>query len=74
MPAEMSTARLKTTGMHCRSCSMLVDMTLGDLPGVEDSTTDLAAGTTVVRYDSETVSVEQLIEAVRSAGYDAEVA
>ena len=69
-----TTTRLKTTGMHCRSCSMLVDMTLGDLQGVEESRTDLASGMTEVRYDPQQVTVEELISAIRSAGYDAEVA
>jgi copper chaperone len=68
------TARLKTTGMHCRSCSMLVDMTLGDVPGVEESHTDLESGTTEVRYDPNAVSIEELIAAIRSVGYDAQVA
>lgn len=67
-----ATALLKTTGMHCSSCSMLVDLTLGDLPGVVSSETDLASGDTVVSYDSEIVSVEALIEAIRGVGYDAE--
>ncbi len=67
-------ARLKTTGMHCRSCSILIDMTLDELPGVEQSRTDLTSGTTEVRYDPGRVTVEDLIAAVRSAGYEAEIA
>ena len=74
MADNTAVIRLKTSGMHCRSCSMLVDMTLGDLPGVADSRTDLASGMTEVRYDQQVVSVDDLIAAVRSAGYDAEVA
>lgn len=60
--------------MHCRSCSMLVDMTLGELPGVEQSQTDLTSGMTEVRYDPSVVGVDDLISAVRSAGYEAEIA
>jgi Cu+-exporting ATPase len=67
-----ATARLKTTGMHCASCSMLVDMTLGDLAGVESSKTDHASGDTVVDYDSDVVSVDAMIDAIREVGYDAE--
>jgi copper chaperone len=66
------TARLKTTGMHCSSCSMLVDLTLGDLPGVVSSKTDHASGDTIVEFDSDVVSVEGIIEAIRSVGYEAE--
>jgi Cu+-exporting ATPase len=69
---SIETAHLKTTGMHCASCSMLVDMTLGDVAGVVESKTDHASGDTVVSFDSDAVSVAALIDAIRSAGYDAE--
>ena len=67
-------AHLKTSGMHCPSCSMLVDMTLDDVAGVVSSRTDHVSGDTVVTFDSGVVSVDSLIEAIRSVGYDAEVA
>ncbi len=66
--------RLKTGGMHCSSCSMLVDMTLSDLPGVIESRTDLASGITQVDYDPDAASVEDFIAAIRSVGYEAELA
>lgn len=67
-------ARFNTTGMHCRSCSMLIDMTLGDLEGVEDAQTDLASGTTEVSYDPSLVTLEDIIGTIRSVGYEAELA
>ena len=66
------TANLKTTGLHCTSCSMLVDLTVGDLDGVEDAHTDHVTGDTVVRYDADAVSVDQIVDAIRGVGYDAE--
>lgn len=69
-----TTTRLATTGLHCRSCSMLVDMTVGDLDGVSDVSTDHASGETVVTFDSDVLDVESIIGAIRSVGYDAEVA
>ena len=68
------TSHLKTTGMHCRSCSMLVDMTVGDLDGVSDVRTDHASGETVVTFDDAQVSLSAIIEAIREAGYEAEPA
>lgn len=53
---------------------MLVDMTVGELEGVTQVTTDHATGETVVEYDSDAVTVESIIGAIRSVGYDAEVA
>lgn len=69
-----TTVHLKTTGMHCRSCSMLVEMTLDEMDGVKSATSDHATGDTIVTFDSECVTVDQMIEAIREAGYDAESA
>ena len=69
---SITTAQLKTSGMHCSSCSMLVDMTLADVEGVTEAKTDHASGDTIVTFDSDVVGVEALIDAIRSAGYDAE--
>jgi copper chaperone len=69
-----TTTRLNTTGLHCRSCSMLVDMTVGELDGVSQVATDHATGETVVSFDSEQVDVDSIVAAIRSVGYDAEVA
>jgi Cu+-exporting ATPase len=71
MAAKM-TARLKTTGMHCQSCSMVVKMELEDLPGVEEATSDFRTGMTDVTYDPDLVTVDALIAAIVAAGYGAE--
>ena len=53
---SIETAHLQTSGMHCPSCSMLVDMTLADIDGVVDSKTDHVTGATVVSFDAEKTS------------------
>jgi len=68
------TATLMTSGMHCSSCSMLVDMTLGDLDGVVSSKTDHATGNTVVTFDDAAVDLQAIMDAIRSVGYEAEIA
>lgn len=70
----LTTTNLATTGMHCRSCSMLIDMTVGELEGVTLVQTDHAEGRTVVTYDDEAITVDAIIDAIRGAGYDASVA
>lgn len=70
--ATVSEARLATTGMHCRSCSMLVDMTVGELEGVHGVATDHVTGETRVEFDPDVVTVDEIVAAIRSAGYDAE--
>lgn len=66
------TTRLSTSGMHCSSCSMLVDMTLGDLDGVIESRTDHATGETVVTYDDAVIGLSQVTAAILAVGYEAE--
>ncbi len=66
------TTQLKTTGMHCGSCAMLIDMTVGDLDGVDSVKTDYATGMTTVTYNTATASIDGIIGAIRSVGYDAE--
>jgi copper chaperone CopZ len=68
------TARLNTTGMHCRSCSMMVDMTVEELEGVSAVRTDHATGETIVTFDDAQTGVDAIINAIRGAGYDAEPA
>lgn len=71
--AATATARLITTGMHCQSCSMLVQMDLEELDGVESAVSDFRTGMTEVTYDPDAVSVESLVNAVAAAGYGAEI-
>lgn len=68
------TTKLRTSGMHCRSCSALVDMTVGELAGVDDVKTVLETGETVVTFDDSQVTLDAIIDSIREAGYDAEVA
>ena len=70
---SIETAHLQTTGMHCPSCSMLIDMTLADIDGVVDSKTDHVSGSTVVSFDAEKTGVDAIVDAIRSVGYDAEL-
>ncbi len=64
---------LPTTGMHCPSCSKLVQMEVGDLDGVASVTADHEAGVTHVEFDPAKVTVAQIVEAIKKAGYGAEV-
>jgi copper chaperone len=69
-----TTVRLKTTGMHCGSCAMMIQMTLEDLPGVVGAKVEYATGLGDVTYDSGVVGTDAMVAAVVAAGYGAEVA
>jgi copper chaperone CopZ len=53
---------------------MLVQMTVEELGGVESVTSDYATGITEVTYNPDVITVDEIIGAITSAGYGAEVA
>jgi copper chaperone CopZ len=69
----MNTIQLKTSGMHCPSCSMLIEMNVSDLPGIESVKASHADGLTTVTYDPTTIDAEKIVAEISAAGYDAEV-
>jgi copper chaperone len=71
---ESAQVSIATTGMHCHSCSMLIEMNVGELEGVASVHADVATGTTEVSYDPAIVDVETILGAIRASGYGAEVA
>jgi Cu+-exporting ATPase len=62
------TVTIEITGMHCASCTLLVDDCMEDVDGVVSSRTDLRSGqcTAVV---SDTVTDADVLGAVAEAGY-----
>jgi Cu+-exporting ATPase len=59
--------------MTCAACQARVQRALKAQPGVVDATVNLLTGSAAVRYDPAAVTAENLVEAVRSTGYDAEL-
>lgn len=64
-------AALAIEGMHCGSCSAKITAKLTALPGVVAAAVDHQTGAAQVAYDPAKVKPEQLVEAVRAAGYKA---
>jgi copper chaperone CopZ len=58
-------------GMHCASCSMLIDDALKDVDGVIASTTSLRKRRTKVDLDPARCSTDDVITAITGAGYAA---
>jgi copper chaperone CopZ len=71
---QMASIDLNAGGMHCSSCSMLIEMTVSDLAGVSSASADYVNGTAHVEYDPSIISVDQIVAAIRDAGYSADVA
>ncbi len=69
--AATASASLGIIGMTCSSCQAVIERTLQRMPGVGSAVVNLAAETATVAYDPHTLTVDDLVAAVRSAGYDA---
>lgn len=63
------TGSFRVEGMHCASCTMLVDDVVEDLPGVRRSQTTLKTGLAVVEYDPTLCSTADVVAAIEEAGY-----
>jgi Cu+-exporting ATPase len=68
-----SQSTLSITGMHCASCSALITRKLKKTKGVEDASVNLATAKARVKYDPAQIHEHDLINAVKGAGYGAEV-
>lgn len=68
------TITLAVRGMTCGNCKRHVEEALSGVPGVHAAAVDLAAGRATVSVDADAPTADRLVEAVRGAGYDAEVA
>lgn len=62
---------LKINGMHCISCSMVIDGDLEDTKGVISAKTHYAKQVTEVVFDEGEITVEKIIEIVKKTGYEA---
>ncbi|MDX2138619.1 MAG: heavy metal translocating P-type ATPase [Chloroflexota bacterium] len=60
---------LPITGMTCASCVRNVERALTKTEGVDGATVNLATERASVQFDPQTVSVPQIIERVKNAGY-----
>ncbi len=75
-PAEqagVATAQLSIEGMHCGSCSALIEETLIEQPGVLEASVDLDAARAVVRFDRDRLGSNDLCGLVSGVGYEATV-
>ena len=72
-PEKEEAISFPVTGMTCAACQARVQRALAAEPGVIDAAVNLLTNSAAVRYDPAAVNPEQLIEAVRATGYEAEL-
>lgn len=71
MSEMIEESTFKIAGMHCTSCSKLIEMTLKDMNGVESIEVDYEAAEGKVSFDTAVLSTSNISAAVKELGYDA---
>ncbi len=61
--------KFKIEGMHCSSCSMLIDGELEELNGVKSSITSYAKQVCEIEIEEENVNVENITILIENLGY-----
>ena len=64
----MQKTKFKIKGMHCNSCSLLIEEKLKNLPGVIKSKINYESGKGVIIYDENTVNELKIHEKIENAG------
>jgi Cu+-exporting ATPase len=60
-------------GMHCASCALIIEKSLKKISGVKEANVNFNAEKARVVFDSAKAGVNDLIQAVKTAGYKAEL-
>ena len=64
---------LEISGMHCASCASIIDRKIKKKEGVETSNVNFSTEKATIVYDDEKLVVDDLIKAVKDAGYGAKL-
>lgn len=70
-PTTLGTCRISIGGMTCGACVSSITKELEDIGGVFRANVSLALGRASVSFEPESVNPDQLLNAIKDAGYDA---
>jgi copper chaperone len=70
--AKMANIKIKTNGMHCSSCEMLVKDSLEELDGVKSAKADYESGIIEVDFDDAEIDENAIKSAISNEGYEPE--
>ena len=70
----MKKTQIQITGMHCASCSTLINKTLNKTEGVLKSNVNLTTEKATVEFDDKKVDIDKLITTIKNKGYGAKEA
>jgi len=67
----MTSQTLDIRGMHCAACAQRVEKTVAKLEGVTSASVNLATEKLTVGYESQTIRLPAIREAIAQAGFEA---
>jgi len=69
----MTTKKFDIIGMTCASCANAIDQVLARKEGVIKANINLGNDTAFITFDESKINIDQVIETIESAGYDAKI-
>lgn len=69
---RLARVRMALSGMTCDRCAASVEAAFKEIPGVRSAMVSYEKGEAAVQYDPARVKTDQLVEAVRKAGFNVE--
>jgi len=65
---------LRSQDLSCPSCVTKIEKALKSISGVQDASVHFNTGRIIVEHDADSVETGELVNAIRSVGYEARVA
>lgn len=66
---KIRTVTISTYGMHCTGCEETIETEIKKLGGIKSVKADHVKKSVIVKYDDKKVTLSQVKEAIKSAGY-----
>jgi copper chaperone CopZ len=61
--------KIKTKGMHCRSCELLIKEEIEELDGIKKVDASYESGVIFVEFDSSKVNLDEIIDCIKQEKY-----
>lgn len=66
----MPDIKIKTKGMHCKSCEMLIKEALEEQEGINKVEASYKSGIVSVNFDNRKITEKDIIDLIRLEGYE----
>ncbi len=72
-PAHEKEKTIAVTGMVCGGCEAKIEATLRDIHGIHTVDASHKNRTVLVRYNSNVIAIETIVQAIKNLGYGAHI-